>query len=229
MRNASKNAGELIDTPHARDEPRPPGRDHPGDPGGRGRRADALDRVARQALTFSSPGSLSPVTGPLARYALTRQWPLPNAPSSSPPAQALPRRSPPSRTASSASRRCGTRAWLLGGRLDPLPPRQVRDRRRRLRRPARPGRVHRRADRRPLPRPRAERPVRRRLDPKTVLPVGPLSEVSTPALPGRGRPLHAHLLRPRRGRPARPRRVPAPALRHADLARGRRRRDAARR
>ena len=41
MRNASKNAGEMIDTPLARDEPRPPGRDHPGDPRGRGRRRRA--------------------------------------------------------------------------------------------------------------------------------------------------------------------------------------------
>ena len=43
MRNASKNAGELIDTLHAADEPRPPGADHPGDPGDRRRcgRADA--------------------------------------------------------------------------------------------------------------------------------------------------------------------------------------------
>ena len=46
MRNASKNAGELIDTPDARDEPRPPGRDHPGDPGGRRRRGRA-DVAAR--------------------------------------------------------------------------------------------------------------------------------------------------------------------------------------
>ena len=38
MRNASKNAGELIDTLHAADEPRPPGADHPGDPGDRRRR-----------------------------------------------------------------------------------------------------------------------------------------------------------------------------------------------
>ena len=38
MRNASKNAGELIDSAHAADEPCPPGRDHPGDPRGRRRR-----------------------------------------------------------------------------------------------------------------------------------------------------------------------------------------------
>ena len=39
MRNASKNAGELIDGLTLADEPRPPGRDHAGDPGGRrGRR-----------------------------------------------------------------------------------------------------------------------------------------------------------------------------------------------
>ena len=49
MRNASKAAGELIDTPHAGDEPRPPGRDHPGDPRGRGRRgrADAVAAAQR--------------------------------------------------------------------------------------------------------------------------------------------------------------------------------------
>ncbi len=40
MRNASKKAGELIDRLTC-DEPRPTGRDHPGDPRG-GRRADAL-------------------------------------------------------------------------------------------------------------------------------------------------------------------------------------------
>ena len=37
MRNASKNAAELIDTPHAAHEPRAPGRDHAGDPRGRRR------------------------------------------------------------------------------------------------------------------------------------------------------------------------------------------------
>ena len=45
MRNASKNAGELIDTLHAADEPRPPGADHPGDPRDRRRRGRA-DAVA---------------------------------------------------------------------------------------------------------------------------------------------------------------------------------------
>ena len=38
MRNASKNAGELIDSAHAGDEPCPPGGDHAGDPRGRRRR-----------------------------------------------------------------------------------------------------------------------------------------------------------------------------------------------
>ena len=44
MRNASSNAGDLIEQPHARHEPRPPGGDHPGDPGGRcgRRRPDAV-------------------------------------------------------------------------------------------------------------------------------------------------------------------------------------------
>ena len=37
MRSASDNAGEIIDRPHPPDEPRPPGRDHAGDHGGRGR------------------------------------------------------------------------------------------------------------------------------------------------------------------------------------------------
>ena len=41
MRNASKAAGELIDSAHARDEPRPPGRDHAGDSRGRRRRGRA--------------------------------------------------------------------------------------------------------------------------------------------------------------------------------------------
>ena len=41
MRNASKNAGELIDSADARDEPRPPGGDHAGDPRGRRRRRRA--------------------------------------------------------------------------------------------------------------------------------------------------------------------------------------------
>ena len=41
MRNASKSAGELIDAPDARHEPRPPGGDHPGDPRGRRRRRSA--------------------------------------------------------------------------------------------------------------------------------------------------------------------------------------------
>ena len=41
MRNASKNAGELIDIADARDEPRAPGRDHAGDPRGRRRRGRA--------------------------------------------------------------------------------------------------------------------------------------------------------------------------------------------
>ena len=44
---------------------------------------------------------------------------------------------------------------------------------------------------------------------------------------GRAGHFRTTLLRPRRRRPARPRRVPAPALRRADLARGRDRRDAA--
>ena len=46
MRNASKNAGELIDRSHAGDEPRPPGGDHPGDPRGRRRRRRARNEAA---------------------------------------------------------------------------------------------------------------------------------------------------------------------------------------
>ena len=50
MRNASKNAGELIDTPDAADEPRPAGGDHAGDPrGGRRRRSARLDLVGCNA------------------------------------------------------------------------------------------------------------------------------------------------------------------------------------
>ena len=41
MRNASKNAGELIDTLTLVDEPGPSGGDHPGDPGSGGRRRSA--------------------------------------------------------------------------------------------------------------------------------------------------------------------------------------------
>jgi len=37
MRNASKNAGELIDSLTLGHEPGPSGRDHPGNPGSRGR------------------------------------------------------------------------------------------------------------------------------------------------------------------------------------------------
>ena len=45
MRNASKNAGELISSADARDEPRAPGGDHPGDPGG-GRRRGRPDAAS---------------------------------------------------------------------------------------------------------------------------------------------------------------------------------------
>ncbi len=41
MRNASENAGDADRGPHAGDEPRPPGRDHPGDHGSRRRRRRA--------------------------------------------------------------------------------------------------------------------------------------------------------------------------------------------
>ena len=41
MRNASENAERADRGPHARDEPRPPGRDHPGDHGSRRRRRGA--------------------------------------------------------------------------------------------------------------------------------------------------------------------------------------------
>ena len=40
MRSASENAGEIIDRPDPGDEPGAPGRDHPGDHGGRRRRRD---------------------------------------------------------------------------------------------------------------------------------------------------------------------------------------------
>ena len=53
MRNASKNAGELIDRPDPPDEPRPPGRDHAGDPGSRRRRRRA-DRYLTKAPTLPS-------------------------------------------------------------------------------------------------------------------------------------------------------------------------------
>ena len=57
--------------------------------------------------------------------------------------------------------RSGTRPRLLGARVAALPPRQGRDRERDLHHPADPGRLHRRADRGALPRPRAGRHVRR--------------------------------------------------------------------
>ena len=46
MRNASSNAGDLIDEPDARPQPRASGRDHAGDPGSgrRRRRPDAVRR-----------------------------------------------------------------------------------------------------------------------------------------------------------------------------------------
>ena len=50
MRNASENAGDLIEDLHAADEPRPPGRDHPGDHGSRRRRGRAL-RLTDATLT----------------------------------------------------------------------------------------------------------------------------------------------------------------------------------
>ena len=56
MRNASKNAGELIDTPDAADEPGAPGGDHAGDArGGRGRRSD-WPRVCNPRLTAVCDG-----------------------------------------------------------------------------------------------------------------------------------------------------------------------------
>ena len=52
MRNASKNAGELIDQLTLADEPRPPGRDHAGDPRGRRRRGRA-DDMTRPSRTWN--------------------------------------------------------------------------------------------------------------------------------------------------------------------------------
>ena len=48
MRNASKARGRADRQPHARDEPRPPGRDHPGDP--RGRRRCRRPRAVNPSL-----------------------------------------------------------------------------------------------------------------------------------------------------------------------------------
>ena len=59
MRNASKNAGELIDTPDARDEPRAPGGDHPGDPRG-GRRGRCARLIARSGNPQSGFPPLDP-------------------------------------------------------------------------------------------------------------------------------------------------------------------------
>ena len=53
MHNATDNAGTLIDELHARHEPRPPGRDHPGDPGGRRRRR-------RPPVTLSPEETITP-------------------------------------------------------------------------------------------------------------------------------------------------------------------------
>ena len=61
MRNASKNAGELIDGAPARDEPRATGGDHAGDPRGRrGRRCtDAVAKNPRLHSNADALGSLS--------------------------------------------------------------------------------------------------------------------------------------------------------------------------
>ena len=116
-------------------------------------------------------------------------------------------------------------AWLLGGRLAPAEARQAGARGRRLHRPALPRRLRRRAARLEDPRPRAERALprlgraRREPAPRRALDVGR-------AAPG-GRHRRRAALRPRLRLDARARRVPAPPLRRAGLARGRRRRDAA--
>ena len=76
MRNASKAAGELIDSAHARDEPRAAGRDHAGDPRGRRRRRRAL-RVGGMRVLMAKPCSeqhlsMAAQTFP-SRYSLTRR------------------------------------------------------------------------------------------------------------------------------------------------------------
>ena len=70
------------------------------------------------------------------------------------------------------------------------------------------------------PRPRAERRQHPGgLDPSSQLPVGPWTTVTTEPYPGAPGEW-THTLRPRRRLAARPRHVPAPAVRGADLARG---------
>ena len=54
MRNASKNAGRAHRLADAADEPRPPGRDHPGDPGG-GRRRRSADLASRSDRNRLAP------------------------------------------------------------------------------------------------------------------------------------------------------------------------------
>ena len=111
-----------------------------------------------------------------------------------------------------------TRARLLGAGLAPLQARQGRDRERRLHHPPHPRRLRRRADRRSTSsgtgRTTSSPDARRR---RPRCPVGPMTHVDE--LRRRGKTETAP--RPRRRRTARPRRVPAPPLRRARLARGR--------
>ena len=70
MRNASENANDLINAVHAGDEPRPPGRDHAGDPRGRGRRGRpaVTPRPGERGMRAVRPRTQCELAG-YARYA----------------------------------------------------------------------------------------------------------------------------------------------------------------
>ena len=159
MRNASKAAGELIDTPHARDEPRPPGRDHAGDPRGRRRRRRALRLIAIRTNFLRTLTS----HGQMARFSSCEPCNAPGLVSTSVdkidlgPGDAVPVEIAPADGGAAG----GQGSRLLGARVEPLQARPARRAQRRLHPLPALQLVRPRADLRAHPRARPERHLRR--------------------------------------------------------------------